>query len=111
MERGSYNYAIMQWKEGKAQGFLRAASGALNQVLHLSKLLTHFFNHNTQDYEDIDGLLPKHSYAGKAPSHLLFQDASFLDHCVSLLNKIVSEERQGHSSKQEERRRDPNLCI
>ena len=25
---------IMQWKEGKAQGFLRAASGALNQFLH-----------------------------------------------------------------------------
>ena len=69
VERGSYNYAIMQWKDGQAKGFLRATSGALNRVLHLSKLLTHFFNNNTPDYEDIDALLPKHSYGGKAPSH------------------------------------------
>ena len=98
-EHGSYNYAILQWKEGQTKGFLRAASGALNRVLLLSNLLTHFFNNQTPDYEDIVALLPKHSYGGNPPSHLLFQDASFLDQCVSLINTIIIDERQVHSSK------------
>ena len=106
VEYGSYNYAVMQWNDGQAKGYLRATAGALYRVQHLCKLLTHFFNNNTPDYEDIDALLPKHSYGGKAPSHLLFQDASFLDQCVSLINKIIIDERQVHSSKQAARKKD-----
>ena len=111
VEHGSYNYAILQWKEGKAKGFLRAASGALNRFLLLSKLLTHFFNNQTPDYEDIDALLPKHSYGGSSPSHLLFQDASFLDQCVSLINKIIMDERQAHSGKQANRTTDIRRTV
>ena len=81
-EHGSSNYAQLKWKDKNARGFLRASSRALQQVLLLSRLLTHFFNITTPDYQDIDALLPKASYTGRPPSHLLYQDASFLDHCV-----------------------------
>ena len=84
VEHGSYNYAILQWKDGQAKGFLRATSGALNRVLHLSKLLTHFFNNNTPDYEDIDALLPM---VGRHPAIFSFKmQASSTNVCPSLTN-------------------------
>ena len=81
-EHGSANYAQLKWKDKNARGFLRASSRALQQIILLSRLLSPFFNSTLPDHQDIDALLPGVSYAGRIPSQLLCQDASFLYHCV-----------------------------
>ena len=96
---------ILAYSVGCLQNIEHQAATALQKTSDLDALLLNFIDKNHQAFQDIDAMMHTIVYDSITHSQLIRQDAIFISHCSTLVQKALSAEKAEHRARTQQQPR------